>query len=54
MYNKKVVTKLERAQKRFMRILPGFEGLSDRKRLGKLELYSLQAEKPSYRGGESW
>eukprot|EP00061_Rhincodon_typus_P007217 g28688.t1 len=44
LYRKDFV-KLERVQKRFTRMLPGFEGMSYRERLKRLELYSLECKR---------
>eukprot|EP00061_Rhincodon_typus_P012660 g38538.t1 len=45
---RKDVIKLERAQKRFIKMLPGREGLSYKERLDRLELFSL--ERRRFRG----
>lgn len=39
--NRKDTIKLQRAQRRFERLLPGLEGLNYRERLGRLGLYFL-------------
>ncbi|XP_055495534.1 uncharacterized protein LOC129699607 [Leucoraja erinacea] len=39
---RKDIVKLERVQKRFMRMLPGLEGVIYRERLSRLRLYSLE------------
>ena len=41
-YYRKDIIKLERVQKRFTRMLPGLDGLSYKKRLDRMGLFSLE------------
>ena len=44
-YYRKDIIKLERAQKRFTRMLPGLDGLSYKERLDRLGLFSLECRR---------